>query len=558
MVRLDPTKLRKYFNQAKLEKDNFDRLYEMVSFYVIPHAYDYHTSVDAGPSYTNPSFRSQAYTSAPTLFAHTFASALLGMMFSPNQDWLILEAGEVSERKKDLVKAWMQQASEAVMEYQALPKSNFYPAVHEALWELVVYGQSGVMADRNKNNHLKFKSVSIRNTYVTLDADQEVDTVYRRSRLTKEQILKKWPEPKQGSYKGTKLDLENLTFSTKQEHFNVIHAVMPREGGRLFGMDFEKPFMSVWFLEEALSPNPEDDPVLSIQGLDYFPYANPRFSLLPEESYGRGAGVWASSDMAMVNEISKDLTKAIQLKAVPPMGVVDRSLVEPLDMSPFAQNTIRPSTLSPRESIFALGQDGDPSFGLELLERHVQQIGQFFMMDKLTVPQKSAEMREVEFLGREQESMRELTPLMQRLHNELAEPLVMFTINYLIETGRIPEPPVGVSLVNIKFNGPLVQAQRNFDTESIIDYFQRFIVPLAQADVGVLDLFKIAAISDYISDKRNFPVKLTRTEEELAQLQQDKQNQQMLQQAQQAAEVGESLSGSFKNLADAQNAGGLF
>lgn len=112
-------------------------------------------------------------------------------------------------------------------------------------------------------------------------------------------------------------------------------------------------------------------------------------------------------------------------------------------------------------------------------------------------------MTATEVAERHEEKLLMLGPVLERLHNELLNPLIDITFNEMLANGALPPPPEelkGVDL-SVEFVSMLAQAQRAIGTNSV-DRFVANIGQVAQIKPDVLDKFNsdewVTAYSDML------------------------------------------------------------
>ena len=139
-----------------------------------------------------------------------------------------------------------------------------------------------------------------------------------------------------------------------------------------------------------------------------------------------------------------------------------------------------------------------------------------------------------------------LGPVLERLHNELLDPLVTLTFDRIVEAGILPPPPPelrGVDL-NIEFVSMLAQAQRAIGTNSV-DRFVTSLGNIAQIKPDVLDKFDSDQWADVYSEMLGVDPHLIVPGEQVAMIRQGRQQaaaaQQQEAQAQQASQTIKNL-----------------
>jgi len=114
--------------------------------------------------------------------------------------------------------------------------------------------------------------------------------------------------------------------------------------------------------------------------------------------------------------------------------------------------------------------------------------------------------REVE--ERHEEKMLMLGPVLERLHNELLDPLIKRCFAVLKRLGVLPKPPIGYESIDIKveYVSMMAQAQRSVDLvkiERLMDFMGRLQILAPQQNIGIdasAILYKAAKLIGVNSD----------------------------------------------------------
>jgi hypothetical protein len=118
-------------------------------------------------------------------------------------------------------------------------------------------------------------------------------------------------------------------------------------------------------------------------------------------------------------------------------------------------------------------------------------------------------MTATEVAERHEEKLLMLGPVLERLHNELLDPMIDMTFTRMLEAGLVPTPPQelqGMEL-NVEFVSMLAQAQRAIGTNSV-DRYVANLGQVAQFKPDVLDKFDSDAWADAYSDMLGVDPKL--------------------------------------------------
>jgi hypothetical protein len=113
----------------------------------------------------------------------------------------------------------------------------------------------------------------------------------------------------------------------------------------------------------------------------------------------------------------------------------------------------------------------------------------------------ASRMTATEVAERHEEKLLMLGPVMERLHNELLEPLIDSTFIRMMEANVLPTPPREMqgADISVEFVSMLAQAQRAIGTNSL-DRFVGSLGSIAQMKPDVLDRFDADEWVDAYSD----------------------------------------------------------
>ena len=126
----------------------------------------------------------------------------------------------------------------------------------------------------------------------------------------------------------------------------------------------------------------------------------------------------------------------------------------------------------------------------------------------LMIAQTDKTMTATEVAERHEEKLLMLGPALERLHNELLDPLVTLTYQYLAEAGEIPPPPPELSGdVDIEFISMLAQTQRSVGARTI-DRFLATATAVAQAKPEILDRIDADAFVEDLAQRLGVPAKI--------------------------------------------------
>jgi methyl-accepting chemotaxis protein len=154
----------------------------------------------------------------------------------------------------------------------------------------------------------------------------------------------------------------------------------------------------------------------------------------------------------------------------------------------------------------------------------------------LMLSQADGEMTAREVVERREEKLLQLGTVLERLQNELLNPLVDRVFGILQRRGKLPKAPPELSgkPLRVEYISIMAQAQKLLGTTGI-ERLAGFIGQVAAVKPEILDKFDVDATVDEYSEMLGVPAGIVRTDEEVATIR--AQRQQMAQQQQQAAQM---------------------
>ena len=274
-------------------------------------------------------------------------------------------------------------------------------------------------------------------------------------------------------------------------------------------------------------------------GYKEFPAVIPRWGISGGDVYGNSPGMEALGDI-----------KQLQHEQLRKAQGIDYQTKPPLQVPAYMKN--RDVDSLPGGVTFVDGQQGkiETAFNVNLNLQHLlmdiqdvrQRINGSFYADLFLMLANATDTRmtATEVAERHEEKLLMLGPVLERLHNELLDPLIDNTFNRMVEAGLIPPAPEemqGMEL-NVEFVSMLAQAQRAIGTNSV-DRYVNNLGMIAQMKPDILDKFDSDAWADGYADMLGVDPKLVVAGETVAKIRQQRAQaqQQMAQQEAQAQAV---------------------
>lgn len=467
-----------------------------------------------------------------------FAAGLHGHMTSPTERWFNINIKGFEATDDDDILFWLELVSDSIFSEFGKSEVNINPALHEAYLDLGAFGTCIVFQDYNiEKKHIVFRSFPLADCFIQENSDGIVDTVYRRSMMSARQILQKFGREN--------VPEKILKDNDVDKDWEIVHAVYPRDERDYGKMDkTNMPFKSCWFSDECKH-------IFLESGYVEFPYHVSRWSKLAGEIYGRSPAMTCLPDIKMLNQMSKVTIKAAQKAVDPPLMVPDDGFMLPLKTAPSSLMFYQQGT----DPIVPLESKGRLDIGLDMMDQRRDHIIKSFFVDWILQQKNNVEMTATEVMDRREEKLRMMAPMIGRLEGELLSSMIRRSFSILGREGRLPPPPdlVAEQGLEISYSSPASQAQAGVKAVSIQRYLQD-LVPLTQVAPEIMDSINMDEFAKVMADVRDVSRKILRSPREVQQIRESRQQQQQMEQM---SEMAPQMAGSIKDLAHAEQMGGM-
>ena len=364
--------------------------------------------------------------------------------------------------------------------------------------------------------------------------------MYREVPMTIGQVVKQFGKEKCSPAVINKFDKGLL-----DSWITVIHVIEPRYDRDTTKKDGKnKAFKSCYF-EAAANP----DKLLSESGYDEFPGLAPRWDVLQGDVYGSSPGMEALGDV-----------KALQHKELRKAQAIDYQTKPPLQMPIALKNQEVNSLPGGVAYVDTTTQQGGirPQFEVNLnlqslmddIERTERRVDQAFYADLFLMLANDTRsgVTATEVVERHEEKLLMVGPVLERLHNEMLNPMIDVTFSMMVKAGILPQPPKemeGQSL-QVDFVSTLAQAQQLVGINSL-DRYAMTIGTIAQMKPEVLDKFDADQFADVYSQRLGVDSSVVIADDKVAIIRQQRAEEQAQAQqmamAQQMAETASKAGG---------------
>tara|TARA_R100000388_G_scaffold81125_1_gene59767 strand:- start:1348 stop:3021 length:1674 start_codon:yes stop_codon:yes gene_type:complete len=473
------------------------------------------------------------YDNTGTRALRTLGAGMMAGATSPARPWFRLGTADPELNSYGPVKLWLADVTQRMQ--LVFQKSNTYRTLHGIYEELGAFGTAGSIILPDSQNAIHHYPVTIGEYAIATDYQGRVNTLYREFQKTVGEVVREF------GYNKCSTSVKNLyDRGSLDSWITLVHAIEPRDDR---DRDYKKkdnmnmPFKSCYF-----ETGSDGDQVLRESGFKEFPAVIPRWGVAGGDIYGNSPGMESLGDIKQLQHEQLRKAQGIDYQTKPPLQVPSYMKNRDVDSLPGGVTFID-GAQGKIETAFNV------NLNLDHLLRDIQdvrgRINSSFYADLFLMLANATDTRmtATEVAERHEEKLLMLGPVLERLHNELLDPLIDITFDRMVEAGLVPPAPEelqGMEL-NVEFVSMLAQAQRAIGTNSV-DRYVNSMGMVAQMKPDVLDKFDSDAWADGYADMLGVDPSLIVAAPQVAKIRQARA------QAQQAAAQQEAQNQAAENM----------
>lgn len=469
-------RLNARWSQLKNERASWVAHWREISDYLLPRSGRFFTSDrNRGERRHN-----NIYDSTGTGALRILAAGMMSNMTSPARPWFRLTTSSPELNEADAVKVWLADV-ERLMQ-MVFNRSNTYRSLHTMYEELGSYGTAASIVLSDPVGVIHFHVLTAGEYAIATDHQGRVDTLYREFEMTVGQMVKEFGIDKvshtvKGAYDRGALDMWIV----------ILHAIEPRADRDLSKIDNKNmPWSSIY-----IEMGSKSGTYLREGGFKTFPAVCPRWSVMGGDIYGSSPGMETLGDVKQLQHEQLRKAQAIDYQTNPPLQAPTSLSNRPVDTLPGGVTFVDSATAHG-----GLRTAFDVRLELAHLLNDIQDVRQrirngfyadlFMMMANDTRSGITA----TEVAERREEKMLMIGPVVERLHNEILNPLIEMAFQHMVDQGLVPPAPEEMQgmVLNVEFVSVLAQAQRSIATNGL-DRFVANLANVAQFHPQVLDKF---------------------------------------------------------------------
>lgn len=524
-------KLLSRWGQLKAERASWISHWREISEYLLPRAGRFSvTDRNKGDKRHN-----SIYDSTGTRALRVLAAGMMAGMTSPARPWFRLTTFDPELDESAAVKAWLADVTRLMQ--MVFAKSNTYRALHAMYEELGAFGTASTIVLADYDSVIHHYPLTTGEFALAADYRGQVNTLYREFQMTVAQIVQEFGRSNCSPAVRMLFDRGAL-----EQWVTVVHAIEPRADRDLAKLDAKNmPWRSVYF-----ELGSDEDKVLRESGFKEFPALCPRWAVSGGDVYGNSPAMEVLGDIKQLQHEQLRKAQGIDYKTKPPLQVPTAVKLRDVDTLPGGISFV--DSAAPNGGIrSAFEVNIDLAHLLNDIQDVRERIKSGFYADLFLMLANGANTRmtATEVAERHEEKLLMLGPVLERMHNEILDPLIDMTFSRMVDANIVPPPPdelQGMEL-NVEFVSMLAQAQRAIATNSV-DRFVGNLGAVASIKPEVLDKFDADRWADAYADMLGIDPELIVPGDKVALIR--KQRAEAAQAQQQAAALNQAVDAAQK------------
>ncbi len=412
--------------------------------------------------------------SDPCLAVEVLCAGMMSGLTSPSRSWFDLTLAPEELMNLPGAREWVFEIKKRLEDVFA--KSNVYSVLHGFYQEISVFGTAAFLLEEDPQKGIRCRPFTIGEYCLGTDAAGRVDRFGREFFMTAGQMKEFFGEGKLPPAVRRECE-DNRSFSWHK----IIHLIVPNPSADPAKQDYaHMPYSSVYLTENGT--------LLRESGYREFPVIAARWEVKnAADAYGRGPGWKCLGDVKMLQKMQKTKLVALDKSTNPPM-MVSANVQGEVNLLPGGITRYNGTTDAAVKPAYQVQPD------LKSLEASIQSVretirAQFFADVFLMLSaQNYSNMTAAEVAERHQEKLLVLGPVLERLKNELLDPLIDRAFNLLFRQGLLPPAPPSIEGLEMKveYVSMIAQAQKAAGLAALVQGLN-YAASLAASNPEVLD-----------------------------------------------------------------------
>lgn len=431
------------------DRSSFVPHWQLLSKFMLPRSTRFFTT---DKNQTGGKRNSSIFNNTATLSLRTLRSGMMSGVTSPSRPWFILKTSDDKLNKKQAVKVWLDQVKNLMIE--TFLKSNLYTTLPLVYEDLGCFGTACFALMEDDEDVIRCYYFPIGSYTLSVGYRGNVNGCFRRFQMTVEQLVKQF---------GLANCSSKVQDLWKQKQFDknvdVTHAIEENPDHDPAKLDSRYlPFRSVYYERGCNS-----EKLLSLKGTHEFVCMAPRWQVVGEDTWGISPAMDALGDTMQLQTQEKRKLQLLDMLVQPPRSVPVAlrneyigTLAGEFNFVPDAQTSgaVVPDYV-PNPNMQHLTMDIQ---GVEARIRKGLFEDLFLMIDSIDRGNVTA----TEIQARQQEKMMAMGPVLERLNDELLDPIIRRTFGIMERAGIIPTPPTELQdrSITVEYVSIMAQAMK--------------------------------------------------------------------------------------------------
>jgi hypothetical protein len=512
MARISPDDQLRRYTAAKQLRSPMENDWRMASAYCMPRHYGA-WQTDTGPTSYHPNnaaSRRIAYDSTGVRALPKYIAVLERLGTPHNMKWHGFDIPDKSLMKSLRVRRYLDETRDLLFRMRYAPRANFKRAFSEVYGGLGVYGTAPLYMGQRTPNALSrtpgfiYKACPLRDIFILVNDEGEVDTVFRRFFLTVRQFQQKFPNaPLPPSMAAL---ASNGMTPPDTRYFEIVHCVHPRQDQDPTALDARRhPIVGSYLAVE------DKQYIGDEHGYASLPYIIPRTFTEAGDLYGYSPAMQALPSLGTASAIKKTTLKQGQ-KAADPVILAhdDNNINGPVDMRP---GHINYGAIDKQGRKLVQTLDvGNFQIGEKMLQDERLDIEDAFHATIFRMLMETPEMTATQVMDRVQKETALLSPTMGHIQSELLGPSIEREISVAYEMGLMPEMPPELreaqGQYEIIYTSPMAKGQYAEEVSGFMRAVETALqVVNATGDPSYLDDFNFRTALPEIADHMAVPAR---------------------------------------------------
>lgn len=438
-------------------------------------------------------FASRLYASEPALFRRDFGNYLDAALRPWDRPWFKIVPRDPRLAKNLTIQQYLDLRTQMTMQLLKDRRSGFSNAARMGDHDWVTFGNAVTSVEgRSDSMGLRFRTWHLRDCAWRENYDGEIDTFYRRIKVTARNLCKQeakgWDIPPK---------IREKLAKTPDDHVEIYHVLIP-------SIDYRpnKKIKAGWY---SCYLCPAHNWELSCKPEFVFNYSVSRWFRLDSSPYGLSpCTIIALPDGRTLQTMTWSVIEAGEKAVEPPMVAQSEAILGGVDirsgMVTWVDQRYDERT---GEAVRALELGGNPEFGEALRAGITGNLKDAFYLSKLFLPQNNPQMTAEEVQRRHEEFLRVAQPVIAPAESERNSSILDIAVELAVRMGlwgpldEMPKELRGRD-VEYTFDNPLQDAQRQskayaFNTSmGIIGAAKQFLKPGVTAHFDDVTAFRDA------------------------------------------------------------------